>query len=183
MDNANVNHTIQQIGTALVAYGTVQAQFEDNGVRAIETNSPVFLNDRITTDADGMITIIFNDTAATQLDLGRMADVLLNEDVFQEGAPTEIGDAVAEAEQIREALRAVEFDSTAAEPAVGGAGEGDEVLVGGDVDFVTSENSDAISAISGNSTASGANLDYTVDGSAEATAPDIDTLISPPEDV
>lgn len=132
MDNANVNHGIQQIGTTLVAYGTVQAQFEDNGVRVIETNSPVFLNDRITTDAQGMITIVFNDTDATQLDLDRMANVLLNEDVFQGGTPAEIGDAAAEAEQIQEVLLTGGADPNGAGTA-NDMGEIDHILIGGDV--------------------------------------------------
>jgi hypothetical protein len=159
MDTANVNHGSQQIGTAQVAYGTVQAHLADNGVRAIETNSPVFLGDRITTDADGTITILFDDEAGTRLELGRMADVLLDEDVFQATAPEDIGDIAAAVEQVREVLETGGFNP-AITAAVGEFGDDDVVLFDGD-----------------------ASIGYSADIHVEGTTPDIDTLIPPPEDV
>jgi hypothetical protein len=159
MDTSNVNYGSQQIGTAQIAYGTVQAHLADNDVRTIETNSPVFLNDRITTDADGTITIVFDDDAATRLELGRMSDVLLSEDVFQSPTMEDIGEITAEVGLIREVLQTVEFDPTLTASA-SEFGDDDVVLFDGD-----------------------AGSGYTADVHLESTAPDIDSLIPPPEDV
>lgn len=160
MDTANVNHGSQQIGTAQVAYGTVQAHLaNNNGVRAIETNSPVFLNDRITTDADGTVTLVFDDEATTRLELGRMSDVLLSEDIFQSTALEDIGEITAEVEQIREVLQTVEFDPTL-KASASEIGDDDVVLFDGD-----------------------ATIGYSADVHFEGTAPDIDTLVPPVEDV
>ncbi|HBG21052.1 MAG TPA: hypothetical protein DDY32_17750, partial [Desulfobulbaceae bacterium] len=101
----------QPIGTTLVVHGPVQAQSADNGIRLLQAGSQVFLNDRIITGESGMISILFGDAARTQLDLGRMSDVVLDEDVFQ-GSPEDFGEATAEVEQIQEALLTGTFDPT-----------------------------------------------------------------------
>jgi len=124
--NQNISSNNQSIGTASVVHGTVEARSADNSVRVLQANSPVYFNDRIITGNNGMISIVFGDAAQTQLDLGRMSDVLLNEDVFQGPSPAEFSEAAAEVEQIQEALVAGDFDPTtdleapAAGPAAGG---------------------------------------------------------------
>ena len=99
--NGNENQTV---GKALIIYGSVQAQSPDGATRILQPNSPVFANDRIITGDDGMISIVFGDSGNTQLDLGRMSDVLIDEDVFQGDIPADINDATAQVEKIQQAL-------------------------------------------------------------------------------
>ncbi len=80
----------QAVGKVLIVKGNVQAQSPDGAIRILQTNSPVFANDRIITGQDGMISIVFGDAGRTQLDLGRMSDVLIDEDVFQGDVPADI---------------------------------------------------------------------------------------------
>jgi VCBS repeat-containing protein len=121
---------------ALEAIGTVQAQTHDGTIRILQPNSPIFANDRIITGKDGMISIVFED--ATQLDLGRMADVQIDEDIFLGQAPPDISEAAADVEKIQQALAEGTFDPTtdleapAAGPAAAGvAGDG-----GGGTEYV-----------------------------------------------
>ncbi|MDK9708582.1 MAG: retention module-containing protein, partial [Desulforhopalus sp.] len=117
------------VGKVLVAHGSVQAQSANSAIRVLQPGSPIFMNDRIITGNEGMISILFNDAAGTQLDLGRMSDVVIDDDVFQEAGaegPASFSEATAEVEQVQEALIAGEFDPTtdfeptAAGPAAGG---------------------------------------------------------------
>lgn len=121
MITADITPNSQPIGTTLIVYGTVEAQSADNGLRLLQADSPVFLYDRIITGNNGTITILFGDAAHTQLDLGRMSDVLLDEDVFP-GTLTDFSETTAEVEQIQEALLAGTFDPTTdLEPASAGS--------------------------------------------------------------
>jgi T1SS-143 domain-containing protein len=136
-NQANISGN-QPIGTAQIVQGTVHAQSADNSVRVLQANSPVFLNDRIITGENGMISITFSDASRTQLDLGRTSDVLLNEEVFQETTPAEFSEATAEVAQIQEALIAGEFDPTTdIEPtAAGPTAAGGPASDGGGSSFV-----------------------------------------------
>lgn len=101
----------QPVGTVVVVRGTVQAVAADNSVRLLEAGSPVFLGERIVTGNDGMISIALGGGADGQLDLGRMSDVLINSDLFP-AAPGDFTEAVAEVEQVQQALLAGDFDPT-----------------------------------------------------------------------
>ena len=121
MTTVDITPNSQPIGTTLIVQGTVEAQSADNSLRLLQADSPVFLYDRIITGNNGTITILFGDAAHTQLDLGSMSDVLLDEDVFP-GTPTDFSEATAEVEQIQEALLAGTFDpATDLEPASAGS--------------------------------------------------------------
>ncbi|WP_163337403.1 retention module-containing protein [Desulfopila sp. IMCC35008] len=121
---------VQPIGTAMIVYGTVKAESVQGITRTLQPNSPIFPNDRITTGSDGMISIVFGDAARTQLDLGRMSDMTIDEDVFPGDMPVDIAEAAMEVEQIQQALLEGEFDptqdleATAAGPAAGAASDG-----------------------------------------------------------
>jgi len=101
----------QPVGTVVVVRGTVQAVAADNSVRLLEAGSQVFLGERIVTGNDGMISIALGGGADGQLDLGRMSDVLINSDLFP-AAPGDFTEAVAEVEQVQQALLAGDFDPT-----------------------------------------------------------------------
>lgn len=127
----------QSIGTALVVSGIVQAQSPGQDVRILQTGSPIFFNDRIITGNDGMISIMFGDAARTQLDLGRLSDVVINEDALQFALPEDFSDAVAEVEQIQEALLAGTFDPTTdLEPTAAGPAAAGPVSDGGGNSYV-----------------------------------------------
>lgn len=102
---------LQTIGTVSSISGTVQAQSPGQPPRILTEGSIIYANDRVITGPDGSISIGFSD-GATRLDLGRMSDMLLNEDVFQDGFPTPVEEAVADIEEIQEAILTGEFDPT-----------------------------------------------------------------------
>ncbi|WP_163337402.1 retention module-containing protein [Desulfopila sp. IMCC35008] len=110
-DNTQSTPT-QQVGSATIVYGQVQAQAADGTVRVIEQDSPIFLNDRIITGADGMISIVFGDAANTQIDIGRMSNTLIDDDIFPGEIPSDISEVATEIEEIQEALLTGEFDPT-----------------------------------------------------------------------
>ncbi|MFT5700504.1 MAG: T1SS-143 domain-containing protein [Desulforhopalus sp.] len=101
----------QPIGSAIVVYGKVEAQAPDGTIRVLIPNSPVFLGERIISSSNGSVSIVFDDGLGTQLDLGRMSDMLLDEDVYQDG-PQDLSEVLAEVEDIQEALLAGDFDPT-----------------------------------------------------------------------
>ena len=88
----------QAIGKVMIVYGTVKAESADGVVRVLQPNSPIFFNDRINTGADGAVSIVFSDPANTQLDLGRMTDMVITEDVLAsgEGGAASLDDVAAE---------------------------------------------------------------------------------------
>jgi len=67
----------QMTGKVAILYGTVKAISPDGTVRLLKVNSPVFADDRIITGDDGSISIVFDTFPPTQLDLGRVSDVVL----------------------------------------------------------------------------------------------------------
>jgi len=92
-------------------------------------NSVIYANERIVTEADGSVSIMLDGPPPSQIDLGRMSDVLLNEDVYAGVTPEVVKDAAAEAadaEKIQEALEGqgdIELDATAAGGAAGTGGQ------------------------------------------------------------
>jgi len=101
----------QVVGKVMTVQGVVKAQAPDNSVRILEVGSPIFLGERIITGDSGMISIALGDGLGTRLDLGRMSDVLVDGDLFP-GEPGDFSEAVAEVEQVQQALLAGEFDPT-----------------------------------------------------------------------
>ncbi|MGA7278222.1 MAG: retention module-containing protein, partial [Desulfocapsaceae bacterium] len=121
----------QIIGKAMIVYGTVKAESTDGVARVLQPNSPIFINDRINTGSDGAVSIVFNDTANTQLDLGRMTDMVIDESILA-SEELNLEDVTVEVEAIQEALETGEeivLEETAAGgAAAAGAGGGGFVL-------------------------------------------------------
>ena len=116
----------QPIGNVVVVFGTVKAQSADGVERILQPNSPVFLNDRLNTGIEGAISIVFNDAANTQLDLGRMTEMIIDNSVLA-AEEVDLQEVTAEVEAIQEALESgaeIEFAETAAGPTAGTGGDG-----------------------------------------------------------
>ncbi len=108
----------QAIGKVAILYGSVKAISPDGTVRILKVNSLVFADDRIITGDDGSLSIVMNTFPPTQLDLGRVSDIVIDEDVYGAISPAVTAEAAAEQKAIQEALLAgdqpVELDATAA---------------------------------------------------------------------
>src|SRR5512138_818412 len=96
----------QVVGKVIILYGTVKAISPDGTVRLLAPNSPIFANDRIVTESDGNVSIMFDGTPPSQMDLGRMSNVAIDEDVYAGVSPSVTSDAAAEFAQIEKALMA-----------------------------------------------------------------------------
>ena len=126
---------LQPIGKAFIVYGTVKAVSAAGIERILTPNSVVYANERIVTGTDGSISITL---AANNghLELGRMSDVLMDEDIYGghggQGAGHEgATDTVAQVADIQAALQNNEnFDPTTDLPATA-AGAGVAVAGGG----------------------------------------------------
>ena len=114
------------IGKVVILKGTVKAVAPDGTVRILAPNSVVYANERIVTESDGNVSIMLDGPPPTQIDLGRMSDVLMDQDVYGAVAPEVVQDAATDAEQIQQALlegdQDIELEATAA--GVGSAGGG-----------------------------------------------------------
>ena len=110
----------QVIGKVIILYGTVKAISPDGAVRILAPNSPVFANDRIVTESDGNVSIVIDGAHPTQMDLGRMSNVMIDEDVYGGVTPGVISDVKAEVEQIQQALMTGEMPIELEAPAAGG---------------------------------------------------------------
>ncbi len=99
----------QVIGKVSILYGNVKAISSDGTERALSPNSLIFAYDRVITESDGMVSITIDDGAQTQIDIGRMSDVVIDEDIFAGVSAEDAADAAAEVEQIQEALLAEDF--------------------------------------------------------------------------
>ena len=121
--NLTGTETSQPIGKVFILYGSVKAQAPDGTLRTLGPNSPVFAHDRIITDSDGRVTISFTAPGTPNINIGRMSDVVLDEDVYSAEA-FDLQDVVSEIEQIQQALLDEEFDPTVEleAPAAGVAG-------------------------------------------------------------
>jgi hypothetical protein len=112
----------QVVGKVVIIYGTVKAISADGTVRLLAPNSPIFANDQIITESDGRVSIAFDGTPPSQMDLGRMSNVVIDEDVYAGPTSTPASDVTADIEQIQKALFAA--DDTLIEleaPAAGGS--------------------------------------------------------------
>jgi len=122
----------QEVGKVLIVYGKVKAISSTGTERVLGPNSPIFEYDRIITESDGSLSIILNDPAQTQMDIGRMSDILIDDDIFAGATPEDIAEITAEVEEIQEAILAEDFDPTveleaAAAGGTAGAGGGHPV--------------------------------------------------------
>ncbi|MFA7684911.1 MAG: retention module-containing protein, partial [Syntrophales bacterium] len=117
------------VGKVVILYGTVKAVSPDGTIRILTPNSQVFANDLIITESDGSVSIILAGPPPTHLDLGRMSQIVLDEDVY--GGAGAAADAAAEADQIQQALLAGDEPIEPEAPAAGGeanAGGGHPVV-------------------------------------------------------
>jgi hypothetical protein len=108
------------IGKAVVVYGHVKAIAADGTERMLQPNSLIYADDRIITDSDGSISILLDGTPPTHLNLGRMMDIVMDEDVYGAVTPTTTADATAEAERIQQLLAQGEQPIQSESPAAGG---------------------------------------------------------------
>ncbi|MCK5405701.1 MAG: hypothetical protein KAI75_10705, partial [Desulfobulbaceae bacterium] len=72
----------QSVGKVFIMYGTAKAVSPEGTERALGPNSPIFANDRIITGSDGSLSIVFDDPANSQLNLGRMSEIIIDEEVY-----------------------------------------------------------------------------------------------------
>jgi len=116
----------QVVGKVFILYGTVKAISPDGTEHALAPNSPIYADDRIITDSDGSVSIQFDGPPVTQLDLGRMTEIVIDQDVYAGVAPEAISEAAAEAEQVQEFIlegeKPIELEATAAGGDTGAGG-------------------------------------------------------------
>lgn len=96
----------QVTGKVAILHGTAKAVSFDGTVRMLKINSPVFADDHIITGNDGSVSIVFDTFNHTQLDLGRMSNVIIDEDVYGVASPGVSAEASAQQEAIQAALLA-----------------------------------------------------------------------------
>ena len=94
----------QIVGRVVIIYDNAKAISPDGMERLLSVESPIFANDRIVTESDGKVSIVINDDVHTQIDLGTMSNVMIDEDIFGGVNPEEIAEATAEVEQIQESF-------------------------------------------------------------------------------
>src|SRR5210317_560073 len=113
----------QPIGSVAILYGNAKAISIDGTERVLSPNSPIFAYDRIITESDGRVSIIIDDPAQSQLDIGRMSHIIIDEDIFAGVTEEDVKASTAEIEQIQEALLTEGFDPTIEleAPAAGGS--------------------------------------------------------------
>ena len=154
----------QVVGNIAILYGTVKAVSSDGTERILTLNDPIFADDKIITESDGRVSIVMDDGARTQIDLGRMSEIVIDEDIFQGVSPEEVSEAAAEIEEIQEALLTEDFDPTleleaAAAGGDAAAGGGStlpefervapevEVTVGAETEGITTDTPDPIPGV------------------------------------
>jgi len=94
----------QIVGRVVVKYGNVKAISADGMERLLSIESPIFAFDRIVTESDGKVSIVINDDVHTQIDLGTILDVMIDQDIFGGISPEEIAEAMAKVEQVQESF-------------------------------------------------------------------------------
>jgi hypothetical protein len=94
----------QAVGSVVVLYDNARAISPDGVERLLSVGSPIYANDRIVTESDGRISIVIDDAAHTQIDLDRMSEILIDEDIFGGVSSGEIAEATAEIEEVQEAF-------------------------------------------------------------------------------
>ena len=94
----------QVVGRVVIIYDNVKAISPDGMERLLSVESPIYANDRIVTESDGKVSIVINDDVHTQIDLGTMSNVMIDEDIFGGVNPEEIAEATAKVEQVQESF-------------------------------------------------------------------------------
>jgi hypothetical protein len=94
----------QAVGSVVVLYDNARAISPDGMERLLSVGSPIYANDRIVTEDDGRISIVIDDAAHTQIDLDKMSEILIDEDIFGGVSSGEIAEATAEIEEVQEAF-------------------------------------------------------------------------------
>ena len=95
----------QVIGTAVLVYGQVRVESTDGVSRIIQPNNFIKLDDRIDTGQDGSVSIVLNDDSNSQIDLGRMTDMILDQDVVNGDNSLELSDLTADPEMLHDLLQ------------------------------------------------------------------------------
>lgn len=93
----------QVIGTAVVVYGHVKVESADGVIRNIQPNSLINLDDRVDTGHDGSVSFVFGGDSS-QLDLGPMTNMVIDQDVFGGRETLELSDAVIEPDILQNLL-------------------------------------------------------------------------------
>ena len=109
----------QVVGKVFILYGKVKAIAPDGTVRVLAVNSPVFAMDRIVTESDGSVAIMFDGPPPAQIEIGRMSDVLIDEDIYEGAAPEQVAESTATVEEIQAMLEG-EGEIELEAPAAGG---------------------------------------------------------------
>lgn len=104
----------QEIGRVAIIYDNAKAISADGTERFLMVDSPIFAYDRIITEGDGEISIVIDDDNHTQIDLGGMSDVIIDEDIFSGAGSEEIAAAAAQIEEVHEAILIHDIDLTTA---------------------------------------------------------------------
>jgi len=120
---AGTEHPV--VGKVLILYGTVKAVSPDGAVRLLAPNSPVYADDRIITGGDGSVSIQFAGPPVTQLDLGRMTEIVVDEDVYAGVTPEAVSESTADAEQVQQSIEGdqeIDLEATAAGGSTGAGG-------------------------------------------------------------
>jgi hypothetical protein len=94
----------QVVGRVVIIYDNAKAISPDGMERLLSVESPIFAHDRIVTESDGKVSIVINDDVHTQIDLGTMSNVMIDEDIFGGVSPEEIAEATAKVEQVQESF-------------------------------------------------------------------------------
>ena len=95
----------QVIGTAVLVYGQVRVESTDGVSRIIQPNNFIKLDDRIDTGQDGSVSIVLNDDSNSQLDLGQMTQMVIDQDVFGGSEIDELSDVAVEPGLAQEVLQ------------------------------------------------------------------------------
>jgi Ca2+-binding RTX toxin-like protein len=135
----------QPVGSVVILYGSVRAVATDGAERVLAPGSPVFLGDHIVTGPDGMVSIFFEENGS-QLDLGRMSEAFIDQEVAGGSAAEAAAEIAAEVADIQEALEQGDIEQILDLPApaagagvAGGHGSLDYVVFEADNDAVLPE--------------------------------------------
>ncbi len=94
------------VGKVIIMQGTVKAVSAEGVERVLTPNSPIYANDLIITESDASASIAFNDPTQPQLNLGRMTEMTIDEDVYNGDTGADPADAAASVQEIQTALAA-----------------------------------------------------------------------------
>ena len=116
----------QVVGKAFIVYGTVKAESSDGLVRQLAPNDPIYADDRIITNDGSSISIQFNGEGVTQLDLGRMTNMVIDHDVYGSVVIGDNTDITAQVTDIQKSILDgsgdIQLDATAAGGDIGAGG-------------------------------------------------------------